>query len=128
MRMARLELARREPHAPQTCAYTNSATSAGFFQLYHYRTKFRKYAREKFYERCSNQFSWRSLAILIKWRVLSVTKISCLERATAAIRASSCPVGLPINFKFRLNFAKLLSSISIKINNRYLEDKPLQSH
>ncbi len=29
MRMARLELARSRPHAPQACAYTNSATSAG---------------------------------------------------------------------------------------------------
>jgi hypothetical protein len=26
--MARLELARQKPHAPQACAYTNSATSA----------------------------------------------------------------------------------------------------
>ncbi len=28
MRMARLELARREPHAPQACVSTNSTTSA----------------------------------------------------------------------------------------------------
>lgn len=30
MRMARLELAQREPHAPQACVSTNSTTSACF--------------------------------------------------------------------------------------------------
>jgi hypothetical protein len=34
--------------------------------------------------------------ILIKWRVLLVTKISFRERATAAIKASISPVGLPL--------------------------------
>lgn len=38
MRMARLELARTMPHAPQACAYTNSATSAQ--TLKHYNTFF----------------------------------------------------------------------------------------
>jgi hypothetical protein len=31
MRMGRLELPRTMPHAPQACAYTNSATSARYF-------------------------------------------------------------------------------------------------
>lgn len=32
MRMARLELAQREPHAPQACVSTNSTTSADWTQ------------------------------------------------------------------------------------------------
>ncbi len=45
-----------------------------------------------------NQFSNCSAGILIKWRVLLVTKISARERATAAMTASNTPVGLPIDF------------------------------
>ncbi len=34
VRMARLELARREPHAPQACVSTNSTTSANMLEEY----------------------------------------------------------------------------------------------
>lgn len=44
----------------------------------------------------SSQFSCCKPEMFTKWRVLSVTRISCRERAIAAIIASISPVGLPI--------------------------------